>query len=91
MKPSVERVNKSSVYIINSIVEEIASNLVQNLEALELETASSTTLTYTTTIYCDEEDKKRLIGKSGATVQAIRTILHNSVARHGLKTYVKIG
>lgn len=41
-------------------------------------------------VLTNEEDIKRIIGKQGATANALRTILHSIYARNDKKTYLSI-
>lgn len=51
-------------------------------------TASGTT---TYRIQVAQEDVKRIIGKHGHTLSAIRSLLHIAAEKHGIKVSLKVG
>ena len=75
---------------IKSLLEHMAQSLCDYPENLSVNYQSMATLSIQINIVCDEKDKPHLIGKQGNTIQAVRTILHSTAAKDGLKTYVRI-
>ena len=69
----------------------IARGLVQNPDGVrveESEPAEDGTITFT--LFVDEEDKGRVIGKQGRIAKAIRTLMRAGAARENRKVAVEI-
>ena len=73
---------------ITAFLQNIASSLCQHPEEIQIVLASMITGTIECEIVCCQEDRKRLIGKEGKTITAIRTVLHSAMAKDGCKTGV---
>ena len=69
-------------YIIKSLVEDEAGVKLTTTEEGE---------NVTVTVHVSERDMGRVIGKSGATVTAIRTILKNCNPKDGKRYFIQIG
>lgn len=41
-------------------------------------------------IYCHPDDRKRVIGKQGKNINSIRTLLHATGAKLGVRTYLSL-
>jgi len=41
-------------------------------------------------IIVNDDDKRKIIGKKGGNIQALRTIVHSIAARDNIKTYVTL-
>ena len=69
----------------------IARGLVQNPDGVsvtESEPAEDGTITFT--LFVDEEDKGRVIGKQGRIAKAIRTVMRSAASRKDEKISVEI-
>ena len=69
-------------HIINSLVEDESGVKFDVREEGE---------NVTVTVHVRESDMGRVIGKSGATVTAIRTILKNCNSKDGKRYFIQIG
>jgi len=69
-------------HIINSLVEDESGVKFDVREEGE---------SVTVTVHVRESDMGRVIGKSGATVTAIRTILKNCNSKDGKRYFIQIG
>ena len=69
-------------HIIKSLVEDEAS-----VKTVVTEEGDNVTVT----VHVAERDKGRVIGKNGATVMAIRTILKNCNSKDGKRYFIQIG
>ena len=70
--------------LLQSIIEE----LVDNRDAVEIETVESSSV-YVFEITVAQEDVGKVIGKSGRTATAIRTIIISIARKHGKDAIVK--
>ena len=76
---------------MKELLEIIARGLVQNPDGVrveESEPAEDGTITFT--IFVDEEDKGRVIGKQGKIAKSIRTVMRAAAARENKKVIVDI-
>jgi len=72
------------------VIEHIVKSLVDDEDAVKLEVAEEGD-TVTITVDVAERDMGRVIGKAGATVTAIRTILKNCNSKDGKRYFIQIG
>jgi len=72
------------------IIEHIIKSLVEDEASVKL-SVSEEGENVTVTVNVAERDMGRVIGKSGATVTAIRTILKNCNSKDGKRYFVQIG
>ena len=76
---------------MKELLEIIARGLVQNPDGVrgeESEPAEDGTITFT--MFVDEEDKGRVIGKQGKIAKSIRTVMRAAAARENKKVIVDI-
>lgn len=76
---------------MKELLEAIARGLVQNpygVRVEEGEPAEDGTITFT--LFVDEEDKGRVIGKQGRIAKAIRTVMRAAATRENMKVMVEI-
>jgi len=72
------------------VIEHIIKSLVEDEASVKLTThEEGENVTITVTV--NERDMGRVIGKSGATVTAIRTILKNCNSKDGKRYFIQIG
>jgi len=72
------------------VIEHIIKSLVEDEKAVKFE-VSEEGENVTVTVSVAEGDMGRVIGKSGATVTAIRTILKNCNPKDGKRYFIQIG
>jgi len=75
---------------MKSVIEHIIKSLVEDESAVKLsvhEDGENVTIT----VQVAERDMGRVIGKQGATVTAIRTILKNCNSKDGKRYFIQIG
>ena len=72
------------------IIEHIIKSLVEDEKSVKLQVQEDGE-NVTVTVHVSERDMGRVIGKSGATVTAIRTILKNCNCKDGKKYFIQIG
>jgi len=72
------------------VIEHIIKSLVEDEASVKLSVAEEGE-NVTVTVNVAERDMGRVIGKSGATVTAIRTILKNCNSKDGKRYFVQIG
>ena len=72
------------------VIEHIIKSLVEDEASVKLTTAEDGD-NVTVTVNVAERDMGRVIGKSGATVTAIRTILKNCNPKDGKRYFIQIG
>lgn len=75
---------------MQKVVEYIINELVEDKKAVKFKTVENGN---DVTIHVDvaDSDKGRVIGKKGATVNAIRTILKNCGPKDGKKYFIQVG
>lgn len=76
---------------MKKLLEVIARGLVRNPDGVrveESEPAEDGTVTFT--LYVDEEDKGRVIGKQGRIAKSIRTVMRAAATRENRKVIVEI-
>ena len=76
---------------MKELLEVIARGLVQNPDGVrveESEPAEDGTITYT--LFVDEEDKGRVIGKQGKIAKSIRTVMRAAATRENKRVLVEI-
>ena len=76
---------------MKELLEAIARGLVQNPDGVRVEEgepAEDGTITFT--LFVDEEDKGRVIGKQGRIAKAIRTVMRAAATRENMKVMVEI-
>jgi len=72
------------------VIEHIIKSLVEDEDSVKL-TVHEEAENVTVTVNVADRDMGRVIGKSGATVTAIRTILKNCNSKDGKRYFVQIG
>jgi hypothetical protein len=72
------------------VIEHIIKSLVEQEDAVKLEVAEEGD-NVTVTVNVADGDMGRVIGKAGATVTAIRTILKNCNPKDGKRYFIQIG
>jgi predicted RNA-binding protein YlqC (UPF0109 family) len=72
------------------VIEHIVKSLVEDESAVKL-TVTEDGENVTVTVNDSERDMGRVIGKQGATVTAIRTILKNCNSKDGKRYFIQIG
>ena len=72
------------------VIEHIIKSLVEDEASVKLSVAEEGE-NVTVTVNVAERDMGRVIGKSGATVTAIRTILKNCNSKDGKRYFIQIG
>ena len=72
------------------VIEHIIKSLVEDEASVKLGVAEEGE-NVTVTVNVAERDMGRVIGKSGATVTAIRTILKNCNSKDGKRYFIQIG
>jgi len=75
---------------MKQVIEHIIKSLVEDEGAVKLTTHEEGE-NVTITVHVAERDMGRVIGKSGATVTAIRTILKNCNSKDGKRYFIQIG
>jgi len=75
---------------MKQVIELIVKSLVENPEAVVLEDVVDGD-NVTVKVKVADGDMGRVIGKGGATVTAIRTILKNCNSRDGKRYFIQIG
>jgi len=73
-----------------NVIEHILKSLVEKPDQVKL-TQSEDGDTVTVTVAVADSDMGRVIGKQGATVQAIRTILKNANSQDGKRYFLQVG
>ena len=74
---------------LKQIVDLVTINLVDHVDDCKVEYLESNAGLYIN-IMTHEDDKRRIIGKKGHNIQALRTIVHSIAAKNSLKTYVTL-
>lgn len=72
------------------VIEHIIKSLVEDADSAQF-IVSEEGDNVTVTVQVKESDMGRVIGKQGATVTAIRTILKNANARDGKRYFIQVG
>ena len=72
------------------VIEHIVKSLVDDESAVKFEVTEEGD-NVTVTVNVAERDMGRVIGKAGATVTAIRTILKNCNSKDGKRYFIQIG
>jgi predicted RNA-binding protein YlqC (UPF0109 family) len=72
--------------MIADFIKSYAFLIVSNPEAIEVEVHEISDNFYEITIYCEEEDLGKIIGKSGNMINALKTIVNGCKAKDG-KSY----
>ena len=75
---------------MKEVIEQIVKSLVEKPEAVKLEPIEEGD-NVTIKVKVADGDMGRVIGKGGATVTAIRTILKNCNSRDGKRYFIQIG
>ncbi|MCL2851373.1 MAG: KH domain-containing protein [Firmicutes bacterium] len=73
-----------------NVIEHIVKSLVENENAVSFVTTEEGD-NVTVTVAVGDGDMGRVIGKGGATVSAIRTILKNANSKDGKRYFIQIG
>jgi len=73
-----------------NVIEHIVKSLVENEDAVKFQVQEEGE-NVTVTVQVGEGDMGRVIGKQGATVTAIRTILKNANSKDGKRYFIQIG
>jgi len=72
------------------VIEHIVKSLVEDESAVKL-TVTEEGENVTVAVHVADRDMGRVIGKAGATVTAIRTILKNCNSKDGKRYFIQIG
>jgi hypothetical protein len=72
--------------MVADFIKSYALLIVSNPEAIEVEVHEISDNFYEITIYCQEEDLGKIIGKSGNMINALKTIVNGCKAKDG-KSY----
>ncbi len=72
------------------LVEFIARSLVDNPDAVRVDDVASADGYTVYEVSCDPEEKGKLIGRSGRTANAMRTLVRSVGARQGKRVTVEI-
>ncbi|MDX9744203.1 MAG: KH domain-containing protein [Arcobacteraceae bacterium] len=72
--------------MVADFIKSYTQLIVSNPEAIEVEVHEISDNFYEITIYCDEEDLGKIIGKSGNMINALKTIVNGCKAKDG-KSY----
>ncbi|NLJ60716.1 MAG: KH domain-containing protein [Firmicutes bacterium] len=75
---------------MKELVEYIAKNLVDNPEEISVVDVTDEEGVIVYEVSCNPDEKGKLIGKSGRTAKAIRTLVRACSARHGKRATVEI-
>jgi len=73
-----------------NVIEHIIKSLVEDEAGVKF-TVAEEGENVTVTVHVSEGDMGRVIGKQGATVTAIRTILKNCNSKDGKRYFIQIG
>ena len=73
-----------------NVIEHIVKSLVEHPDKVKLNQTEEGD-TVTVTVHVADSDMGRVIGKQGATVQAIRTILKNANSPDGKRYFLQVG
>ena len=73
-----------------NVIEHIIKSLVEDEASVRFDVAEDGD-NVNVTVFVKESDMGRVIGKQGATVTAIRTILKNCNSRDGKRYFIQIG
>ncbi|MCL2569720.1 MAG: KH domain-containing protein [Firmicutes bacterium] len=74
-----------------NVIEHIIKALVEDEKAVKFTVTEEGENNVTVTVNVGEGDMGRVIGKQGATVTAIRTILKNANSKDGKRYFIQIG
>ena len=72
------------------VIEHIIKSLVEDEASVKFNVSEEGD-NVTVTVHVNERDMGRVIGKNGATVTAIRTILKNCNSKDGKRYFIQIG
>jgi predicted RNA-binding protein YlqC (UPF0109 family) len=72
--------------MVADFIKSYTQLIVSNPEAIDVEVHEISDNFYEITIYCDEEDLGKIIGKSGNMINALKTIVNGCKAKDG-KSY----
>lgn len=72
------------------LVEFVAKSLVDNHDEVRVSDVTSADGFTVYEVSCDQEEKGKLIGRSGRTAKAFRTLVRSVGARQGKKVTVEI-
>ncbi|HAV20922.1 MAG: KH domain-containing protein [Bacillota bacterium] len=75
---------------MKELVEYIAKNLVDNPDEISVVDTTNEEGLIVYEVSCNPDEKGKLIGKSGRTAKAIRTLVRACSARHGKRATVEI-
>ncbi|MCL2846431.1 MAG: KH domain-containing protein [Firmicutes bacterium] len=73
-----------------NVIELVIKSLVEDEESVRFD-VNEDGENVNVTVHVKESDMGRVIGKEGATVKAIRTILKNANSRDGKRYFIQIG
>ena len=74
-----------------NVIELIIKSLVDDPTAVKLDVTEEEEGKVNVTVQVADRDMGRVIGKEGATVSAIRTILKNCNSKDGKRYFIQIG
>jgi uncharacterized protein len=69
----------------------VVASLIDNPQQASIAIGHNTTGATTFRVQLAQEDVKRVIGKHGHTVSAIRSLLNVAAEKHGIKVTLKVG
>ena len=76
---------------MEELVKYLVSNLVDNMENVEISQADESDKVTIITIKVDKDDVGKVIGRNGKVASSIRTIVKSASAKTGKRYIVKIG
>ena len=74
-----------------NVIEHIIKSLVEDPASVRFDTTEEEGGNVNVVVHVRESDMGRVIGKEGATVKAIRTILKNANSPDGKRYFIQIG
>lgn len=69
----------------------VVANLIDHPQQASIAVGHNATGATTFRVQLAQEDVKRVIGKNGHTLSAIRSLLNVAAAKHGIKVSLKVG
>ena len=75
---------------IKTMLDLLINNLVDQPNMVKIDYLDSQNDTLYINIIVYESDKRKVIGKQGCTIQAMRTLVHCLGAKNGIRTYLNL-
>jgi uncharacterized protein len=69
----------------------VVANLIDHPQQASIAIGHTTSGTTSFRVQLAQEDVKRVIGKHGHTISAIRSLMNTAAQKHGIKVSLKIG